>query len=439
MQAVAAIDLAFKGSGLIERMTTDGRTTINLDVPDDRPDAANKRITADTVRTYFNETGKDLARAEAIGSAELYVEPKRTSPESYYTTVSAPRFDCEFFPTGNNARVCVAGVKTRTVRKPTVDGKPVQTLVADRLTTNFNETTRDVENLEARGSARFTEGERNAAASAFSYNYGDRIVRLRDGEPTFWDARLRARGKEIDWNTQAGLAEVRGSVSTTIYNAGSMNGSSPFANSDRPVFVTSETARFDQNSEVAVYSGKVRAWQDDNFVRSDSLTVFQREGRMLAEGNVQSALYDSKLRKGGKESSLPVFASARKMTYERDTRRLSYRENVDIKQGTDRIVSSAADVFLDEKNEVTRTVAEGSVVLTQPGRKAVGDSIDYNAQNEVAVLRGNPASVTDAENGSTEGREVTVYLRNNSFTSQGAVRQNTGGRVKSVYRVKNPQ
>jgi len=136
---------------------------------------------------------------------------------------------------------------------------------------------------------------------------------------------------------------------------------------------------------------------------------------------------------------VPVFASANSMTYNRDGRTLSYRGNADIRQGTDRITAEAADVFLSEKNEVSRTVADGSVVITQPGRRATGGHVEYSAETEIAILQGDPATVNDAENGSTSGAQITVYFRENRFVGSGRGRQNPNTRVKSVYKTTNPQ
>src|SRR5207245_3942296 len=69
------IGILFKGEGLIDAIRTDGRTTIQLNAQNGEPDSANKRVTADTVKTTFNPNGKDISRAEAVGNAELYIEP----------------------------------------------------------------------------------------------------------------------------------------------------------------------------------------------------------------------------------------------------------------------------------------------------------------------------------------------------------------------------
>ncbi|MEQ1646108.1 MAG: LptA/OstA family protein, partial [Pyrinomonadaceae bacterium] len=264
--SVRGIGLAFRGEGLLDAMRTDGRTTINLSVPNDRPDAANKRITADTVRTTFGPNGKDMSRAEAIGNAELFVEPLNASAQNYRTTVNAPRFDCDFFPTGNNAKLCIGGKKARAVRVPTVkaEGRGDQILAADQLTARFNEGSKDIDVLDASGSAKFTELDRNAIAKQMSFTQSDQTVRLRGGEPTVWDSQARAKATEIDWNTTANKSYLRGGVSTTYYSRKQMKDSTPFGSSDKPVYATSEEAEFDHAAETATYSRNARAWQENN-------------------------------------------------------------------------------------------------------------------------------------------------------------------------------
>lgn len=435
------ISIDFKEAGLLTAMNTDGRTTIQLDAPGNAPDAAAKRVTADTVKTYFHDNGQDISKAEAVGNAVLEIEPVKKAAEIYNTTVNAPRFDCEFFPSGNNARECTGGTGAKTVRRPTIAaaGRGDQVLTSDRVIATFDAATKDLAELQASGNGKYAELDRRGVADRFFFTQNDKILRLRGGEPTIWDDRSRAKAQEIDWNTATQISELRGGVSTTFYNGGAMGSASPFANGKKPVFITASDAVFDRNSDTAVYTGNARAWQDDNYVRADKITVLQAQGKLVAEGSVQSGLYDAKVNRGGKESKVPVFASANSMTYNRDGRTLSYRGNADIRQGTDRITAEAADVFLSEKNEVSRTVADGSVVITQPGRRATGRHVEYSAETEIAILQGDPATVNDSENGSTSGSQITVYFRENRFIGSGRGRQNPNTRVKSVYKTTSPQ
>jgi lipopolysaccharide transport protein LptA len=151
---------------------------------------------------------------------------------------------------------------------------------------------------------------------------------------------------------------------------------------------------------------------------------------------VQSGLYDAKKKEKGKETVVPVYASSQKLFYNRENRQLRYEENVDIRQGTDRITAGKADIYMNEQNEMSKTIAETSVVITQPNRRALGDWAQYTSTDEVAILRGNPARIDDAENGSSQGAQVTVYMRENRVVGESKTEQTNTGRTRSVYKVK---
>ena len=356
LSAPNAIHLNFRGAGLLEQMNTEGRTTIQMNAPNNRNDAANKKLTADSVKTTFNQNGKDLAKAEAVGNAELYIEPLQNSAANYKTTVNAARFDCEFFPTGNNAKICVAQTKTKTVRVPTVQTaqRGTQTLIADKLNAQFNQQTQDVSQFDATGNTKFTELDRNGIADAINFSANDEIVRLRGGEPTVWDSQGRAKAGEIDWDTRNQKSFLRGTVSTTYYSQKQTGGATPFGETSKPVFITAANAEFNHAEVTGLYTGNARAWQENNYIRADKLLLKQKQGQLIAEGAVQSVLYDAKKKEKGKESSVPVYASANKLFYNRENRLLQYVENVDIRQGTDRITAGKADVFMNERGEMSK-------------------------------------------------------------------------------------
>ncbi|MEQ1605602.1 MAG: LPS export ABC transporter periplasmic protein LptC [Pyrinomonadaceae bacterium] len=436
--AVRGIGLVFKGEGLLDTLKTDGRTTIQLNVPQGERNAANKRVTADSIKTIFNTNGKDIKKAEAVGNAELFIDPLVADRRNNKTTINGPRFDCDFFPTGNNAQSCVAGKKAKAVRVPTVpvDGKGSQSIDADVLTAKFSEQSSDIELLEANGNAKFTELERNGIAKQISFTQADEIVRLRGGEPTVWDLRGRAKAREIDIDTRNDRSFLRGGVSTTYYSQKQIKGSTPFGSSDKPVFLTGDSAEFDHKAENAVYTGNARAWQENNYIRGNRLFIDQAGGKFQAEGNVQSLIYNAKLRTKGKENTVPTSASAGSLAFDREKRILQYRTSVDIRQGTDRITSASADIYLDENNDVIRTVAETNVIISQPNRRASGDWAEYSAGTETAILRGSPATVTDPENGSSQSAQITFSMRDNRVTTEGGTKQNSSGRIRSVYKIK---
>ncbi len=450
MQATAAniIEVTFQAQGersLLREMRTEGRSVINLTAPKSKandPSAANKRLSADSVKLFWRVTGRDLEKAEALGNAELFVDPVVKSANSDRKTLTAPRFDCEFFETGNLARTFTATGGAKAIIEPTQPGgkKGTRTLTSQTISALFVKETQDVDRLDASGNAKFNENDRNGVAASISYAASDEVVRMRGGEPTVWDSRARTKAIELDSNLRDEVSYSRGKTATTYYSQEQTNGATPFSKVKSPVYVVSDRGEFHHQSGVAIYTGNARAWQDDNFVRADKLTIYVNDKKMEANGRVQSAVYNARRRVEGTSSTVPVFASAESMFYSEANRLLHYETNVDIRTTTDRVTSGVADVYLSrETSEVEKTIAQRNVVLTQPNRKGLGDWMQYTTADEVAVLKGEPARVEDSEKGSTEGGRLTVYMREGRVIADDVRGPASSGRVRSTHKVTKKQ
>lgn len=432
------------GESILRQMRADGRPVLTLAAPKSKandPNAASKRLTADNVQMFWRIKGKDLERAEAVGNAELLVEPVQATLTNDRKTLTAPRFDCEFYESGNLAKVfnATGGARAVIVPMQPSDKREQRTLTSQRMTATFQKEAQDVEQLDAAGEARFNEADRNGQAQNISYTARDEVVRLRGGEPVVWDARARLKADEIDSDTRNKISYGRGHTATTYYSQEQTGGATPFAKTKSPVYTVSDRAEFQHNTGIAIYTGNARAWQEDNFVRGNQLTLRREQKMMEANGAVQSALYQAKRKDpNGAQQIVPVFATAERMTYSDADRVLHYERNVDIKQGTERMTSEVADVYmLRDKNEVDKTIAQRNVVMTQPGKRGTGDWAQYVAADETFVLTGNPARVDDTEQGVSESRRITVFLREDRVVSDGAPQgNNAAGRVRSTHRVR---
>jgi len=442
------LELTFQAQGdrsLLKEMRADGRSVVTLSAPKSRandPRSASKRLTADAIKMSWRATGKDLDKAEAVGNAELYVEPVQQTAKSDKKTLTAPRFDCDFFESGNIARNCTATGGARAVFDPFQpnDKHGTQTLTAQKMNALFVRETQDVDKVDATGEAKFNELDRNGIANTVSYSATDSTVRLRGGEPTVWDSRARTKAIEIDSNNATHISSCRGKVNTTYYSQEQTNGAAPFRKVKSPVYLLGDRAELNHDTGVATYTGNARMWQDDNFVRADQITLFREQKQMEARGHVQSALYQAKQKTANATTVVPVFATAEYMKYSDPDRLLHYETNVDIKQGADRMTSGVADVYLQkDANEVERTIAQRNVVLVQPGRRGTGDWCQYTNADDVAVLKGNPAHVEDAEQGTTDGNRLTIYRRENRVVVDDGRGGQSPGRVRSTHKVnKNP-
>jgi LPS export ABC transporter protein LptC/lipopolysaccharide transport protein LptA len=442
-----SLEVDFQAQGqrsLLKEMRTTGRSVLTLGAPQSRandPKAASKRLTADSVKLVWRASGNDLETAEAAGSAELIVEPVQKTAKADRKTLTAPQFFCEFYEAGNIAKQFTAsggGIKAVLDPLQPTEDRAQRTLTSEKMIATFVRETQDIEQLDAQGDAKFTEMDRNGRAQNAVYTAADETVRLRGGEPTVWDSRARTKALEIDSDMATKISYGRGKASTTYYSQEQTNGATPFRNVKSPVFIVADRAEFRHLTGIGIYTGNARAWQDDNFVRADKLTLYRDTKRMEGEGHVQSALYQAR-KKGanGASTFVPAFATSNNIAYADDTRTLHYEGNVDIKQDTDRMRSNVADIYLQkETNEVEKTIAERDVVVNQPGRQGNGDWAQYTAADETIVLKGNPARVEDTEQGSTEGGRLTLYLRENKVVADDTRGEQSTGRVRSTHKVR---
>lgn len=441
----SALDVNFQKQNdrsLLKEMRADGRSVLKLSAPKSResdPRAAHKQLTADAVKIFWRATGRDIEKAEAVGNAELIVDPVQKSAATDRKTLTAPRFDCDFYETGNLARNFTAsGGESKVViepHQPTAE-RATRTLTAQKIAALFVRETQDVERLDAQGDAKFNEQDRQGRAMNASYTAADETVRLRGGEPVVWDSRARTKAIEIDTDTRSDVSFTRGKTATTYYSQEQTNNATPFSKVKSPVFIVSDRAEFRHTTGVAIYTTSARAWQDDNFVKADRITIYRENKRMEGDGHVQSVLYQAR---GKNAEVVPALATADSMFYSEADRILHYEGTVDIKQGADRIQSAVADVYLlKEVNEVEKTIAQRDVVVTQPGRQGNGEWAQYTSADETVVLKGKPARVVDTEQGTTEGGRLTVYLRESRVIADDAKGPQSPGRVRSMHKIRKP-
>ena len=429
---------------LLKEMLSSGRSVITLSAPKSKPNdprAASKRLTADSVKLQWRSSGRDLEKADAVGNAELFIEPVVKSARADNKTLTAQQINCDFFESGNLAHKCNATGGAKAVINPVqpAPNRGTRTLTSQDMAGLFVKDTQDLERFDAQGDAKFNEADRNGLAASISYVAAQETVLLRGGDPTVWDSRGRTKATELDSDLRNKVSFGRGKTTTTYYSQEQTNGATPFTKVKSPVYVVGDRAEVYHDSGLAVYTGNARAWQDDNFVRADKLSIYMNDKRMEAVGHVQSAVYNSRRRVEGNLSEIPVFATADAMSYSDPNRLIHYEGNVDIKQGSDHLTGGLADVYLKkDSNEMDKTIAQRNVVLTQPNRKGTGDWVQYTTDDEVAILKGNPARVEDSEKGNTEGDRLTLYVRDSKVTADDARGPLSPSRVRSTHKIRKP-
>ncbi|HSD47310.1 MAG TPA: LPS export ABC transporter periplasmic protein LptC, partial [Pyrinomonadaceae bacterium] len=272
-------------TSLLREMKAGGRSVITLSAPKSKasdPRAANKRLTADSVKLSWRGSGRDLEKAEASGNAELFIEPVTSSARAERRKLNAAQFDCDFFETGNLTRTCKAVGGAKAVMDPVQPSQKrgTRTFTSQTMTAVFVKDTQDVERVDAQGDGKFNENDRNGVAANVTYTAADETVRLRGGDPTVWDSRGRTKANELDSDLANDVSYARGRTATTYYTQEQTNGATPFSKTKSPVYITSDRGEFRHESGQATYTGNARAWQDDNFVRGDKLVLYVNDKRM---------------------------------------------------------------------------------------------------------------------------------------------------------------
>src|SRR6185503_14720869 len=316
--------------------------------------------------------------------------PVRAEKGANKKTIRAPQMNSSFYDEGNRVKTfnATGGVKVE-IEAMVADEHPPRITTSDHLDASFLADSQDVERVTQEGDFKYNEGDRNGMAERAIYDGQKEILNLRGKRPQAWDAKSRTQADEIDYDRQKDESHARGDVRTTYYSRETTGDATPFKNTKSPVFITAERADARNGDGVAVYTTGARGWQDDNFVKADRIELYQKDKRMVAVGQVESALYQVKQTAEGKRESVPGFATAERMNYSDIDRLVHYEGNVKARQGTDRIEASTVDVYLQkETNEVDHMKAEGNVVLTQPGRRGTGDHLAYTSSDDRAILTG---------------------------------------------------
>lgn len=360
-----------------------------------------KQITCDAFNTELGADGQISAinaiSAENIARAILDGPPKRDISARTFRVALANR--------------AVSEIKAdwEVVMKEL--GPETRQINADHVTVWFDGATRRARSAYLEGGFRYTDPR--TTASAFRANYditGDRIVLTTDPG---WQATVVSDGqtlkaKQIEFAPRAQTARASGSVIAQLVNRGKAGGPSADATnlfpSAKPVFVNSDELLMRQAQKSAVFTGNVRAWQDQNTILAQELHVTGNGEVITARGNVRSILYNTAT---GEARKAPMQTLSEQLIARRGDRRIEFVGNVSITDETRNLKADKATLFLNEARKVERMEAEENVLLSESasGRKGTGNKATYEVEKKMAYLLGTPATMTDPK-GDVSGEQI---------------------------------
>jgi lipopolysaccharide export system protein LptA len=299
-----------------------------------------------------------------------------------------------------------------------------------------------------------------AWAKRAEYHAPDQILHL-TGDPRLNDGQsLQMAAEAIDFHRDSRDAAAQGSVKVTYTQQKTQNAAAaPTLGGDGPVHIIADRAQLHHATNISIFHGSpgmpARMWQGDNSVLAPVLELSRTPQTLKAHGEdgsgapVVNANLTSAM--GTRHERSVVRVHSQTLFYADAERRGDFRGTVTA-EGPDGVIhADQVQFFLTPaptqkshasaapatpgSSQLDRIVATGRVVITQPGRKGVGEKLVYTAADGKYILTGtpgNPPRISDEAKGTTTGTTLIFNSQDDSVVV-------SGGQSSSVTETRAPK
>jgi lipopolysaccharide export system protein LptA len=399
-----------------------------VDIEAKRLTTEKKALTAAELKFNFRADGKSLEDAQTVGPGKLVIDP--ADPKVGQRVITSGQF-LMAFNAQSNLETLRGGKPTHIVFQPArnaLPGSVAQESAADQLLATFDDATHALKEVKQSGNYTFRDADRNASAQESVYVASAQGVTL-TGRPQVWDAETRARCERLYFDLRNGTAEGTGKVQSTHLESGEKP---PDGQAPDPTNVLADHMVAQRRSQWVHYEGSVRAWRGADVVESSSLDVYRMAKRLSSGSQVlTSHLQPASYAAGAAPSSgtlrretRPLAVRSDYLDYFDEGSKASYRGHVKLQTEATTMEADKMDVYFsqlgtNQESEVERAMADGHVVVVQPGRRATGEHGEYFAGPGKIVLMGGPPSISDVEKGVTTGQRLTLFVHDDRLLVDG--------------------
>jgi len=355
------------------------------------------------------------------GVARITIRPQTPTPAQGNTVVSAGRFDMSF---GEDSRLRSLHGKPDARIVNSVPGQPDKISTSQTLDATFNPSgDGGIESVLQQGNVRYNDAQRNASAHQGLYTPGDENLVL-TGSPRWTEAGGTTTARVLRLNRRTGDAFAEGEVKTVYRERRPQQGGALLGGSE-PIHVTADSMIAHRQSNTAIYTGSARLWQGTDIVEAPVIE-FDRSDRVLKAQGTRQPVLTVFLQDDSKGKSMPVTVTSSSLTYSDLKHRAVFQGTVLLRSTDGTVSADTANVTFKPRapesgtlgthaaSQVEEIVAQGHVVIQEPSRKAVGNTMTYTAADEKYVLTGGQPSIFDAESGVTTGDSLTFYSRSDT-------------------------
>jgi lipopolysaccharide export system protein LptA len=306
-----------------------------------------------------------------------------------------------------------------------------------------------IEALTQEGHFTYQAGTQQAFAERARYTPADQILIL-TGAPRIIDSGMATTARIVRLNRATGDGFAEDNVKTTYSDLKLQPNGALLASSD-PIHVTADSMTAHNSPSLATYKGKARLWQDANMVEAPTIQFQKDQRTVVANSNAQQKVSTAltSIDKSGK--STPVHVTSNQLAYY-DSERMAHYEGEVVARSTDlTVTSNQMDVFFvpitqsaerrapspavspatggtpvpahlspETPAKVEKIIASGSVVVTEPNRRATGEKLTYTSADDKFFLISGSPSIFDAERGKVTGVSLTLYRHDDRVVVNGS-------------------
>ena len=378
-----------------------------------------KRLTSPEMVAYLRDDGKAFSTIKTRGVSMLEEFPLKGDDKKRVLT--GKLFILNFDRGTNRLEKFHAERQVKVEIFPST--APTRVTTSDTLDALFERQTGQILQLIQAGHFKYVEADRQAVSATATY-YVEQKRLLLEGQPQMRDTKLRTTADKVEFLQAQNLMKAWGNIRSVFENQEPNGEVGPFrANS--PVYASSDYLEVHTLEGKATYQAKAKLWQGDQLVRAETIELYRKERKMIADKSVKSIFYSEndagKTEKARKERK-PITVTADHLKYEGSLEQATYRDNVQVWDEMGTMKSKQLDVyFVSEsgKKTVQKMRAQGDVEIHQPGRDSWSESAEFFQLGKKVILEGGSPRIADSARGSTSGARLTLFIDDGSILVEG--------------------
>ncbi len=197
---------------------------------------------------------------------------------------------------------------------------------------------------------------------------------------------------------------------------------------DKPVFANAQSMRYSAAEKRFLMNGQVKMWQDKEVLVGQDISLQEETGEVQGIGDVRS-IFPHTPKEGQKEERVEI--SAGRMSYDPKSNQIVYEDHCSLK--TKNIELSAGLVTVtpgEAAGQIRWMRATKNVKIVQESREAVGETAEYDVQQDTMALTGRPV-LTLKDKATVRGDKLTFRLGDGTILVESQDQQRSVAVIKS--------